>query len=65
MKAPAQIAILAAALLLAAPKFPSILANPAFAAQKDADSKAGSGPAQIPAALPKGKKLILKDGTYQ
>jgi len=65
MKFPAQIAIIAAALIIIAPGFSSILANPAFAAQKDSDSKTSGAPLQIPAALPKGKKIILKDGTYQ
>jgi hypothetical protein len=41
------------------------LPNDAFAAQRDTDSKAPATASQIPAALPKGKKLILKDGTFQ
>jgi hypothetical protein len=43
--------------------------NPPLAAQRDADSRADSqapgAPTQIPETIPKGKKLILKDGTFQ
>lgn len=65
MKLRAKIAILFAALLAALPYLSSTLDGAALAAQKDSDSKASAAGAQIPAALPKGKKLILKDGTFQ
>jgi hypothetical protein len=66
MKFLAQIAILLAALPALLPSHLGGLPNDAFAAQRDADSKTASAAAsQIPAALPKGKKLILKDGTFQ
>ncbi|HEX3371827.1 MAG TPA: hypothetical protein VHS08_04885 [Candidatus Acidoferrales bacterium] len=48
---------------------PLILAgNPALATmprQRDMDNKASNTQPQIPEALPKGKKIILKDGSYQ
>ena len=66
MNFPAQIAILFAALLLLLPGRLCNFSDLAFAAQKDADNtKASAAANQIPAALPKGKKLILKDGTFQ
>jgi hypothetical protein len=65
MKFPAQIAILIAALLVVLPNLSGTFVNAPLAAQKDADSKASAAPVQIPAALPKGKKLILLDGTFQ
>jgi hypothetical protein len=65
MKLRAQIAILMAALLAVLPNLFNTLANAALAAQQDTDSKAPAAAAQIPVALPKGKKLILTDGTFQ
>jgi hypothetical protein len=65
MKLPVQIAILLAALLALPPNSSRPLAGAAPAAQKDPDSKTSAATAQIPATLPKGKKLILKDGTFQ
>jgi hypothetical protein len=65
MKVAAQIAILLAAALAALPNLPGAFANSPLSAQQDADSKASGTPKEIPAALPKGKKLMLKDGTYQ
>jgi hypothetical protein len=64
MKFRAQFAILSVALLALLPFFSHTLAGPPRAAQ---DGAAANSPAagQIPAALPKGKKLILKDGTFQ
>jgi hypothetical protein len=61
MKFRAQFAILSVALL---PFFSDALAGAPRAAQ---DGAATNSPAagQIPAALPKGKKLILKDETFQ
>jgi hypothetical protein len=65
MKFPAQIAILLAALLAVLPSLSGAFAKPPLAAQQDADAKAPATANQIPAALPKGKKLILTDGTFQ
>jgi hypothetical protein len=65
MKFPSQIAILLAALLAVLPNVSGTLAGVSSAAQKDTDSKASEPPATIPVALPKGKKIILKDGTFQ
>jgi hypothetical protein len=65
MKFPTQIGLTLATLLIVLPMFSSNLAYQAFTAQQDADSKTSAPSAQIPVALPKGKKLILKDGTYQ
>ena len=65
MKLSGQIAILLAALLALTPKSSGPFSGAALAAQKDADSKTPASAAQIPATLPKGKKLILKDGTFQ
>jgi hypothetical protein len=64
MKFRAQFAILSVALLALLPYFSHTLAGAPRAAQ---DGAAANSPAagQIPAALPKGKKLILKDGTFQ
>jgi hypothetical protein len=65
MKFPAQIAILIAALLAVLPSLSGALANAPLSAQQDTDTKAPAAASQIPAALPKGKKLILTDGTFQ
>jgi hypothetical protein len=65
MKFPAQIEILLATLLAVLPSLSGTLAKAALTAQQDADTKAPSAAKQIPAALPKGKKLILTDGTFQ
>ncbi len=65
MKFPTQIAILLAALLAVLPNVSGTLAGVSPAAQQDTDSKASGSPAAIPLALPKGKKIILKDGTFQ
>ena len=65
MKFPAQIAIFLATLLAVLPNFSGILAHAASASEQGADSKASPAANQIPAALPKGKKLILTDGTFQ
>jgi hypothetical protein len=64
MKFRAEFAILSAALLALLPFFSDALAGAPRAAQ---DGASANSPAagQIPAALPKGKKLILKDGTFQ
>ena len=65
MKFPTQIAILLAALLAVLPNASGSFAGVPLAAQKDTESKASDAPAAIPVALPKGKKIILKDGTFQ
>jgi hypothetical protein len=66
MKSPAKILILLAALLAALAYLSDIHAKPyAGAAPQDANAKTDSAAKPIPAALPKGKKLILTDGTYQ
>ena len=65
MKFPAQIAILLAALLAVLPTLSGTLANAPMPAQQDKDAKTPAAASQIPAALPKGKKLILTDGTFQ
>jgi hypothetical protein len=65
MKFPAQIGILLAALLAVLPNLPGTLVHAPLAAQQGADSKASAPAGQIPVALPKGKKLILTDGTFQ
>src|SRR5580700_1621686 len=65
MKFPAQIVILLAALLAVLPSLSGTLAPAPLAAQQDADSKTSAAAGQIPVALPKGKKLILTDGTFQ
>jgi hypothetical protein len=65
MKFQAQIAILLAALFAASPGFSGTPAREPLAAQQDSDAKTPAVTSQIPAALPKGKKLILTDGTFQ
>jgi len=65
MKLQAQIAILLAALFAGPPSFSSTPAREPLAAEQDSDNKAPAAASQIPAALPKGKKLILTDGTFQ
>lgn len=65
MKFRAQIAILFAALFALLPLLSGTLGGALRAAQQDADTKSPSAAGQIPVALPKGKKLILKDGTFQ
>ena len=66
MKPLARIAILLPVALLAIPLlFLQTGNNATLAAQQSADSKGSSPAGQIPEALPKGKKLMLKDGTYQ
>ena len=65
MKFPKQIAFLLAALLAVLPQLSGAYAQTRFAAQQDTDAKASAAAKQIPVALPKGKKLILMDGTFQ
>jgi hypothetical protein len=64
-RTPAQIAINLAALLAV---LLSLFGNFAYASrarQQGADAKSSASQSQIPASLPKGKKIILKDGTFQ
>ncbi len=65
MKFPAQIAILLAVLVAVLPSLSGALANAPLAAQQDTQAKAPAATQQIPATFPKGKKLILTDGTFQ
>jgi hypothetical protein len=65
MKLLAQIAILLGALLAMLPNLSGTLANEPLTAQQDTDAKAPAAAGQIPVALPKGKKLILMDGSFQ
>jgi hypothetical protein len=70
MKLRTQIAFpIVGALLLVGPGLFVAGGHPLSAAQRDADSRAGSqepgAPTQIPETIPKGKKLVLKDGTFQ
>jgi hypothetical protein len=65
MKFQTQIAILFAALLVVLPSLSGTLAEGPFAASQETDNKAAAATGQIPVALPKGKKLILTDGTFQ
>src|SRR5579872_5043552 len=66
MKFPAQFVIFFAALLAVMSTFPGTVAGEQpFSARQVAGAKAPAGTNQIPAALPKGKELILTDGTYQ
>jgi hypothetical protein len=65
MKLPQHIAILIGALLIEPLGIVALRTALLPAAQRDADSKTPAAPSQIPEAIPKGKKLILKDGTYQ
>jgi len=65
MKFRAQTVSLFAALLAVLPNSWGAPAHTILAAQQGADSKSPAAQAQIPVALPKGKKLILTDGTFQ
>jgi hypothetical protein len=65
MKLLAQIAILLGALLAMLPNLSGTLPNEPLTAQQDTDAKAPAAAGQIPVALPKGKKLILMDGSFQ
>jgi len=64
MKLWPHIAIFSAALLIE----PAAIVAPHAtlrAAQRGADSQTPAAPTQIPETIPKGKKLFLKDGTFQ
>jgi hypothetical protein len=60
MKSSTPILILLTALLLLSPSLPG-----ALAAQQDTDSKSAPTGEPVRVPLPKGKKLILRDGTFQ
>jgi hypothetical protein len=62
---PAQIAIILAALLAVLLSLSGNFAYASRPGQQGADAKSSTSQSQFPAALPKGKKIILKDGTYQ
>jgi hypothetical protein len=62
---PAQIAIILAALLAVLLSLSGNFAYASKPAQQGAEAKSSVSQSQIPSALPKGKKIILKDGTYQ
>src|ERR1700733_10527244 len=65
MKFHAQIAILCAALAAVLLGISCPRSGSALAAQRDPEAKAPAAAGSIPVALPKGKKLFLKDGTFQ
>ena len=61
----AQIAITLAALLTALLNLSGNFAHASLPKAQSADTKGSTSQAQIPEALPKGKKIILKDGSFQ
>lgn len=65
MKAPAQIAIFLGVAFAILPNLPGGIARAPLAAQQDSDAKPSSKGTDIPATLPKGRKLMLKDGSFQ
>jgi hypothetical protein len=65
MKFPTQIAILLVVLLAVLPNLAGTLAHAGLAGPQNTDAKTQVATNQIPAPLPKGKKLILTDGTFQ
>jgi hypothetical protein len=66
MKPSLQIAVLITALVVAAPGVLVSRAGVPSSQQRDDDSKAPAAAAtQIPETIPKGKRLVLKDGTFQ
>jgi hypothetical protein len=72
MKSRTQLAPALAALFLLAPKFHTVLygmpkdaQREASQAKPDADAGTAQGQGAIPVVLPKGKKLVLTDGTFQ
>jgi hypothetical protein len=67
LKHPRQLGFLLTVSLAAASGVLAMRGASSFAAQQDADGKSSTqaGTAQIPETLPKGKKLFLKDGTFQ
>jgi len=65
MKFRAQFAFLFAALVASLPLISATLASAPRAEQQGAGTNSPAAAGQIPVALPKGKKLILTDGTFQ
>jgi len=61
----AQIAFLLAALLAVLLSLSGNFAYASKPGQHETDGKSSASQSQIPSALPKGKKIILKDGSYQ
>jgi hypothetical protein len=61
----AQIAIIFAALLIALLNLSGNFAHASLPQQQSSDTKTSPSQPQIPEALPKGKKIILKDGSFQ
>jgi hypothetical protein len=64
-RTPAQIAIMFAALLAVLLSLSGNFAYASRPGQQGADAKSSASQSQIPSVLPKGKKIILKDGTFQ
>ena len=67
MKSNTKIVAILTVLLAVTPAISRVLLAQRDPAQPspDADSKASQNPTRIPVALPKGKKLVLTDGTFQ
>lgn len=65
MKFSRQIAIVVAALVVAVPGLLGSRDQAATAASQDAAASPAASGSQIPVAFPKGKKLVLKDGSFQ
>ena len=65
MKSSTRIILLFTVFFAVWPALPDNLFAQHFSAQKDSDSTAAPSGASVPIALPKGKKLILTDGTFQ
>jgi hypothetical protein len=64
-RTPAQIVIIFAALLAVLLSLSGNFAYASRPGQQGADAKSSASQSQIPSVLPKGKKIILKDGTFQ
>jgi hypothetical protein len=62
---PAQIATILAALLFVLLNLSGNFAHASKPRQQGADATTSASQSQIPATLPKGKKIVLKDGTFQ
>jgi hypothetical protein len=64
-RTPAQIVIIFAALLAVLLSLSGNFAYASRPGQQGADARSSASQSQIPSALPKGKKIILRDGTFQ
>jgi hypothetical protein len=62
---PAQIAIMLAALFIVLLNLSGNFAHASLPRQQSSDAKSSTSRTQIPETLPKGKKIILKDGSIQ